>query len=136
MIHYLVNAAGRNANFLLNVGPMPNGRIQPEFTDSLKRVGEWLRQYGETIYGTRGGKMMPKEWGVTTTKNKSVYVHILNKPKENSITVQGIDGKAKACQLLKNKMPVKFKQSGDNVTLELNGVEPDDFDTVIEIRLK
>src|SRR6185295_16705907 len=73
LIHYLVNAAGRNANFLLNVGPMPNGKIQTEFTDSLKRVGEWLQQYGGSIYGTRGGKMMPKEWGVTTTKNKSVF---------------------------------------------------------------
>ncbi|MBA2647114.1 MAG: alpha-L-fucosidase, partial [Pyrinomonadaceae bacterium] len=29
MIHYLVRAAGHNANFLLNVGPMPNGKIQP-----------------------------------------------------------------------------------------------------------
>jgi alpha-L-fucosidase len=136
LIHYLVNAAGRNANFLLNVGPMPNGKIQTEFTDSLKKVGEWLQVYGETIYGTRGGKMMPKEWGVTTTKGKSVFVHILKKPGENTITVQGIDGKVQQCHLFKGKKPVKFKQSNDNVSVDLNGVESDDTDTVIEFKLK
>ena len=31
LLHYLIKAAGMNANFLLNIGPMPNGTIQPEF---------------------------------------------------------------------------------------------------------
>ena len=44
IIHYIVNAAGRNANFLLNVGPMPNGKIQKEFQDTLKEVGKWMQQ--------------------------------------------------------------------------------------------
>ena len=48
IIHYLVNAAGLNTNLLLNVGPMANGKIQPEFTDTLKAVGNWLRQFGES----------------------------------------------------------------------------------------
>jgi len=29
VVHYLINAAGRNANLLLNIGPMPDGNIQP-----------------------------------------------------------------------------------------------------------
>jgi alpha-L-fucosidase len=80
--------------------------------------------------------MMPKEWGVTTTKSKSVFVHILKKPGENTITVQGIDGKVQQCQLFKSKKPVKFKQANDNVSVDLNGVELDDTDTVIEFKLK
>jgi alpha-L-fucosidase len=40
LIHYMVNAAGHNANFLLNVGPMPNGEIQAEFKDTLKAMGK------------------------------------------------------------------------------------------------
>ena len=36
LIRYLVRAAGHNANFLLNVGPMPNGEIQPEFEERLR----------------------------------------------------------------------------------------------------
>ena len=54
IIHYIVKAAGYNSNFLLNIGPMPNGAIQKEFTDTLKQVGSWMKTYGEAIYGTRG----------------------------------------------------------------------------------
>ncbi len=72
LIHYLVKAAGHNANFLLNIGPMPNGVIQPEFTDRLNAMGQWLKQYGETIYGTKGGFIAPQDWGAVTEKGNTV----------------------------------------------------------------
>ena len=71
IIQYIVKAAGYNANFLLNVGPMPDGSIQSEFADTLKAVGKWMQQNGETIYGTRGDVIPPKDWGTITIKNKT-----------------------------------------------------------------
>ncbi len=62
------------ANFLLNVGPMPNGKIQPEHVELLRQVGEWTKQYGETVYGTRGGPLSAREWGVMTQKGNKIYV--------------------------------------------------------------
>src|SRR5262249_27932000 len=80
LIHYLVRAAGLNANFLLNVGPMPNGKIQPEFAQRLKEMGQWLEKNGESIYATRGGPVPPQPWGVTTHTKKGdrVFVHVLD----------------------------------------------------------
>jgi alpha-L-fucosidase len=78
LIHYLVKAAGNNSNFLLNVGPKPDGTIQPEFVKRLHAMGEWLRINGDTIYGSRGGPISPRPWGVTTQKGGKVYVHILD----------------------------------------------------------
>jgi len=78
LVQYLVRAAGHNANFLLNVGPMPNGKIQPEFVKRLDEVGQWIAQYGESIYGTRGGPLEPTENYVTTSKEDRIYVHVLN----------------------------------------------------------
>ncbi|HLX46233.1 MAG TPA: alpha-L-fucosidase [Bryobacteraceae bacterium] len=78
LIQYLVKAAGNNANFLLNVGPMPTGKIQPEFTERLHAVGEWIRKNGESVYGTRGGPIKPRSWGVTTQKGPKIYVHVLD----------------------------------------------------------
>ena len=78
LIHYLVRAAGYDSNFLLNVGPMPNGQIQPEFVERLRAIGAWLGKNGESIYGTRGGPITPRPWGVTTQKGDTVYVHILD----------------------------------------------------------
>jgi alpha-L-fucosidase len=60
LIHYLVDAAGYNANFLLNIGPMPNGAIQQEFVDTLKSIGQWMKTNGATIYSTRGN-LIPQQ---------------------------------------------------------------------------
>lgn len=80
LVHYLVRAAGSNANFLLNVGPMPTGEIQPEFRERLAAIGAWLRIHGETVYGTRGGPMPTRAWGVTTQNDRHVYLHVLDWP--------------------------------------------------------
>jgi alpha-L-fucosidase len=78
LIQYLARAAGYNANFLLNIGPMPNGQIQPEFIERLHGVGRWVEQNGESIYGTRGGPLPPTSWGATTQRPGRVYVHVMD----------------------------------------------------------
>jgi alpha-L-fucosidase len=77
LIDYLVKASGYGANFLLNIGPMPNGDIQTEFKERLAYMGQWLNTYGQTIYQTQGGYIRPQEWGAITQKGNKVFVHIL-----------------------------------------------------------
>lgn len=79
LIHYLVKASGYGANFLLNIGPMPNGDIQPEFKERLAYMGKWLQTYGESIYETKGGYIRPRDWGCLTQKENRIYVHLLKK---------------------------------------------------------
>jgi alpha-L-fucosidase len=79
LVHYLVNAAGRNANFLLNVGPRPDGTIDPELVRRLKGIGEWMSQYGHTVRGTRGGPTGPQPWGTSTQAADVIYLHILDR---------------------------------------------------------
>ena len=78
LIHYLVRAAGSNANFLLNIGPMPTGKVQPEFIERLHAMGQWMEKNGDTIYGTRGGPITPRSWGVSTQKGGGVFLHVLD----------------------------------------------------------
>ena len=78
IIGYLVRAAGSNANLLLNIGPRPDGTIQPEAAERLRAVGEWLTTYGTSIYHTRGGPVPPRPWGATTQRGDTVFVHILH----------------------------------------------------------
>lgn len=85
LIHYLARAAGNNANFLLNVGPMPNGKIQPEFVERLKEVGKWMKVNGESIHGTRGGPSAPEAWGSTTYSVERVFVHLLEPEKVGAV---------------------------------------------------
>ena len=78
LIRYLAKAAGMNANFLLNVGPQPNGKLQAEQVERLKVMGQWLKVNGASIYGTRGGPIPPRPWGVTTRNDKTVYLHVFD----------------------------------------------------------
>ena len=77
-IQTLIRAAGGDGNLLFNVGPMPDGRIEPRQVDRIKEMGQWLDKYGETIYGTRGGPYKPTDWGVSTRKGNKIFVHLLN----------------------------------------------------------
>ena len=89
LIHTMVRAAGFGANFLLNTGPMPNGRIQPENVDTLMAIGKWMETYGDALYGTRKGPVEPQEWGATVTKGNLIYIHILDY-NGRSIDIPGI----------------------------------------------
>lgn len=73
----LLHCAGGGGNLLLNTGPMPDGRIEPRQADRLREVGDWLRQYGDTVYGTRGGPFRPGTWGVSTHRDRTIYLHLL-----------------------------------------------------------
>ena len=137
LVHYLVNAAGLNANFLLNVGPMPDGTIQPEFVSTLKEIGDWMKINGETIYGTRGGIMKPQDWGILTTKGKTWYAHIIKTPQsKDSILLPNLKEKIKKCMLFGTKKPLKFKQTKEGISIDLNGITFDDTDTIIELQLQ
>ncbi len=76
-IRILVQCVTGDGNLLLNVGPMPDGRIEPRQVEVLKQIGSWLNTYGESIYGTRGGPYRNGRWGGSTWKGHSIYLHIL-----------------------------------------------------------
>jgi alpha-L-fucosidase len=108
LIRYLVNAAGRNANFLLNVGPMPNGKIQEEFKERLHGIGRWLDEYGDSIYGTRNGPIEPGPWGVSTAKQDTVYLHVLNW-NDSILALPALNLEVKEARLLRNQAEVPFQ---------------------------
>jgi alpha-L-fucosidase len=76
-LHSLIRSAGGDGNLLFNVGPKPDGTIEPLQVERLKEMGQWLNKYGYAIYGTRGGPFKPTDWGVSTRKGNIVYLHIL-----------------------------------------------------------
>jgi alpha-L-fucosidase len=134
LIHYLVRTAGYNANLLLNVGPRPNGEFPDMAIERYYAIGNWLKQYGETIYGTRGGLISPRQWGVTTQKGNILYVHILQLQDE-ALFLPLKDRKIKSAKVFIDKKPVKFNTVSDGVVLSFEKV-PDETDYVIELELK
>ena len=126
----LVRAAGNNSNLLLNIGPYPNGEIDPQFVTRLHAVGEWLSKYGDSIYGTRGGPTPPGDWGVTTQKENKIYVHVLNWGSP-LLALPPIEAKISSAHLLLGSDRVELTQSADGVILKLRAPGKDETDRVI-----
>lgn len=134
LIHYLVKAAGKNANLLMNIGPQPNGELPATAVERLKEMGQWMAIYGETIYGTRGGWVAPHDWGVTTMKGNKLYVHILNL-KDRSLFLPLTGKKVKKAVTFKDQTPVRVVKTKSGILLEMNDV-PTDIDHIIELTIE
>ncbi|TYA84349.1 alpha-L-fucosidase [Seonamhaeicola marinus] len=135
LIQYLINAAGYGSNLLLNVGPMPNGKIQPKHVQSLLEIGDWLKIHGQTIYGTKAGPIPPNTERVSTQKGNTVYLHWLNNQK-NIIFIPRFDKKINSIKLFGSNQKLKFKKDDYGLTLKLPESSLDPIDTIIEITLK
>jgi len=128
LIHFMARAAGHNTNFLLNVGPMPNGKIQPEFVERLQGMGEWLKVNGESIYGTRGGPLPPRSWGAMTQKPGKIFVHVLASD-DPLLSLSGLP-KVTSAKVLAGGAAVEMTQLKDGIVLRLPQ-KRDPSDTVI-----
>jgi alpha-L-fucosidase len=133
IIHTLVGAAGRNSNLLLNIGPMANGEIQQEFTDTLALVGKWVKQYGASVYGTRGGPLGPQTWGVTTQDAKHIYVHILTPKISSGLFIPG-NYKVQKVSLMGTNSSLPFSVRPNGILIETSGLKLTGPDTIIEIQ--
>ncbi|MEW6071158.1 MAG: alpha-L-fucosidase [Planctomycetota bacterium] len=132
-IRTLVKTAGGDGNLLLNVGLMPDGRIEPRQADRLREVGEWLAGNGESIYGTRGGPFYPGEWGASTHRGRLVYVHVFAW-EEGERALPGLDQRIVAAHRLGGGA-VDFAQTDSLVTLRVPPAAQDPVNTIIVLEL-
>ncbi len=128
LVRYLARAAGYNANFLLNIGPMPSGRIQPEFVERLRGMGQWLDRNGESIYGTHGGPIAPTSWGATTQRAGRIYVHVMDY--DGDLLALSKLPAVKSAKTLASGAPVEVSPVNGGIVLHLPQAR-DEADTVI-----
>jgi alpha-L-fucosidase len=129
----LIGCAGGDGNVLLNVGPQPNGEIPPEQAELIKQVGAWLAKNGEGIYGTRGGPFKPGEFGVSTRKGNTIYVHIRDWSAD-PIKLPAISAKVVGNRILTSgKAEVRQTESGIEIAVAEKDRQP--YDTIVALEL-
>ena len=134
LVQYLIKAAGYGSNLLLNVGPMPNGKIQEEHIESLKKIGKWVKKNGHTIYKTKKGPIDPSDEIASTQIGNIVYIHLLDK-KKTEYYIEGFNPKIKKISYLNSNKKVSYKESNTGLTLILNNTEINPIDTIIKLEL-
>lgn len=134
LIQSLVEVASKGGNFLLNVGPAPDGTIQPEFQERLEAIGAWLKANGESIYGTTYGPLQNLPFGKTTTKGNRIYLHVFEWP-QGAMQVDGLPA-IKAVKLLRSGRLLQFSQKAKQLTIDLPSQAPDPHVSVLELTKK
>lgn len=136
VIRILAGCAGGDGNLLLNVGPMPDGRIEPRQVEVLKGVGRWLATCGESIYGTRGGPFKPGKWGASTRKENTIYVHIFEWPSAASdkLELPAIPAKVLYARMLGGGKAV-VRQTKTRIEISVEAKERWQAGTVIALEL-
>lgn len=129
-IETLAKTAGGNGNLLFNVGPRPDGLMEPEQVARLKEMGSWLHQYGAAIYNTHGGPWYPNQHFAATRTGNKIYVHVLQAPGQALSLPALPDVKITKAYIMKGAA-VAVQQSAQHITLTLPATLPDTNDTVI-----
>lgn len=109
LIRLLISTAGKGANLLLNIGPQPNGQLPATALDRLKGIGQWLKRYGESIYGTHAGDVPEQAWGASTRKGNTLFLHVTD-PSVKEIEVT-LPVKVKAATAFDDGSAVTYRQS-------------------------
>ncbi len=135
LIRTLVEVASRGGNFLLNVGPQPDGTIQPEFQERLRTIGSWLAVNGEGIYGTTYGPMQRLTFGRTTRKGRNVYLHVFDW-NDSALRVAGVGGNVQSVYLLAGNKAIPFEQEAEDLIIRTDGIKPDDYVTTFRITMR
>jgi alpha-L-fucosidase len=124
---------GGDGNFLLNIGPMPDGRIEPLQVERLKEIGSWLKNNGEAVYGTRGGPYKPARHYAATRKERSIYLFVRHWEKER-IVLPPLPARVLASSVLEGGTAT-FQQTADALTIGVPKADQKDIVTVVKLDL-
>jgi len=133
VVSILCRVVGGDGNLLLNVGPMPDGRIEPRQVEVLKQVGAWMQVNGESIYGTRGGPWKPTKAVASTRKGNTIYLHVL-KSENGRVELPALPVAIKSATLLAGGN-VKFSQKDGKLVLEIPAAALDTLDTIVKLEV-
>ncbi len=133
-VRALVQCAGGDGNLLLNTGPMPDGRIEPRQAERLREVGAWLARYGESVYGTRGGPLRPGEWGVSTHRGRTVYLHVLQWEGDRAV-LPPLVGRVAGWRVLTGGA-AELTQGDAGLEVTLPAAARDPLDTIVAVEME
>ena len=133
-VQLLAKVVGRDGNFLLNVGPRPDGQIDPPQAQRLQEIGDWLAKNGESIYGTRGGPFLPGAYGVSTYRGQKIFVHVLDWKGASKLLLPAIPAKVVRASLLTGGEAM-VSQTEPGIEIAVPASNQNDTDTIVVLEL-
>jgi alpha-L-fucosidase len=140
LIHNLCDIASKGGNYLLNVGPKPDGTFPEQSVKALKEIGDWMKVNKEAIYATKASPLEALPWGRCTKKETkdatTLYLSVFNWPADGKLFIPGIKNKAMSAQLLAGKKVCKTENMNDGIMITLPANAPDPVASVVKLQVK
>lgn len=140
LIRNLIDITSKGGNYLLNVGPKPDGTFPEASIERLKEIGHWMRINGEAIYGTRASPFDIMPWGRCTRKESkgktTLYLSVFDWPVNKQILLPGLKNKVIAGKLLETGSRVNTRATQNGLEVFLPAEAPDKIATVIKLEVK
>lgn len=122
IIKKLVDIVSKGGNYLLNIGPGPDGEWHEEAYERLKDIGKWTKQNGEAIYATRMYKVFGEGENLRFTQSKdgkTKYIFLMGFPDQKILTTKLAVTKNSRLQMIGSKQKINWKQTGDGVEISI-----------------
>ncbi len=109
VIQNLITCARDGGNYLLNIGPKPDGSIPQQSIDIMTQVGKWMDRNGQAIYTAEPCKPRRSNYASFTRKGNTLYMHVHFWPGDY-VAISGLQSKVKSAKLLATGKLVEFTQ--------------------------
>jgi len=141
LLHKLIDIASKGGNFLLNIGPKPDGTIPQASIDRLAEIGSWMNINSESIYGTAASPFRRPWWGRCTRKelengDTRLYLQVFDWPEDKYLFVP-VNNQAVQCYSLSgNEEMFEVEKAEEGLVVRLTGEAADEISTVVVLDIK
>lgn len=109
VVRNLITCARDGGNYLLNIGPKPDGSIPEESVDILTQTGKWMDRNGQSIYTAERCRVSRSNYANFTRKGNTLYMHVHFWPGDY-VAISGLQAKVQSAKLLPTGKTIEFSQ--------------------------
>ena len=133
LVRNTVDIASKGGNYLINAGPLADGTVPEAIQVRFRELGAWMKEYGESIYGTKPNPYGAVSWGRITSKPGRTYLHVFDWPKDNRLTVpaKGVSPARVWMMADASKASLSFQETSDGVVVTLKPGLQNPYDSVV-----
>jgi alpha-L-fucosidase len=140
LIRNLCDIASKGGNYLLNVGPKPDGTFPVQSVETLQEIGDWMKVNSEAIYATKAGPLNPLSWGRCTKKETKdgtiLYLSVFDWPADGKLLIPELTNEVISASLLAGNVTCKTISTSEGVIISLPAKAPDANASVIRLQVK